>query len=382
MIYDKVTDEQKDTLQMIHSFKIKNFRGFRDFKFELLERVNLITGSNNVGKTALLEALYLNLAPVRALSSNLDPSLSANLDPNRDESSTRHNMFRGFKDIGYALDNVTKWGWLFNGKDLSKDIELASTRKDGGTRLTMDWWIEDKGGDVPFTNGIPEDLQTLVLKVRVESINGVRVTPQEWKISRNGHRPPEPSVFDSMPLRLLFNVYSRSPQDDTKWFSKLADVGRQEEVVNVLRLIEPRLKSLAVSTSEGPAMIYGDIGVGRRVPMSQMGEGMGRLLSLVLEITNAAGGIVLVDEIENGLHYSVMGKVWKALAAAAQQSDTQIFATTHSFECIRAAHEVFLDRKDYDFRLHRLDRIQDDIRSVTYDADMLSAAMVSDFEVR
>src|SRR6266550_154212 len=127
---------------MIQSFKIKNFRSFREFKLEPLERVNLITGSNNVGKTALLEALYLNITPATALSSNLGS--------NTDESSTRHNLFRGFKDIRYALDNVTKWGWLFHGKDLTKDVELASTRKDGRAQITMDWWLEDKSGDIPL----------------------------------------------------------------------------------------------------------------------------------------------------------------------------------------------------------------------------------------
>src|SRR6266849_2895613 len=101
---------------MIQSFKIKNFRSFREFKLEPLERVNLITGSNNVGKTALLEALYLNLAPTTALNSNLDSD--------RSETSTRHKIFRGFKDLGYGLDNVAKWGWLFRGKDLAKAIVL------------------------------------------------------------------------------------------------------------------------------------------------------------------------------------------------------------------------------------------------------------------
>lgn len=370
--YDRVADQQRTAEQMIHSFSIKNYRGFSDFGFEPLERVNLITGSNNVGKTALLEALYLNLAPVTALRSNLD------LD--KDESSTKHNIFRGFKEIRYSLDNVTKWGWLFHGKDLSKDIELVSTGKGGRAQLTMGWWIEHKSGDIPLTSDIPfDDLQTLFLKVRVENIDG---TEQIWRIYKSNNRPPEQYVFDSIPLRLLFNGYSRSPEEDTKWFSQLADIGRQDEIVNTLRLIEPRLKGLAVSTSDGPAMIYGDIGVGRRVPMSQMGEGMVRLLSLVLEIANASGGIVLIDEIENGLHHSVLTKVWRAVGEAARRSNTQIFATTHSWECIRAAHEAFLQNGAYDLRLHRLERINGDIKAVTYDQKTLDTSVEMNLEVR
>lgn len=359
--------------RMIHSFYIKNYRGFRDFKIEPLERVNLITGSNNVGKTSLLEALYLNLVPGTAFYSNLES--------NKQENSTWLNLFRGFKDIRFNLDNVAKWGWLFYGKDFSREIALTSSGENGGTQvLKMRWLTENKKGDIPIPDKTPLDDLSIFLKVQLKNIEGKEF---HWRVERNGHREfPARHILDSTTLRLLFNISSRAPDEDTKWFSKLDDVGRQSEIVNTLRLIEPRLKSLAVSVADGVPMIYGDIGIGRRVPMSQMGEGMVRLLSLVLEITNASRGVVLIDEIENGLHYSVMGNVWKAIAAAAQQSDTQIFATTHSFECIRAAHEAFLAREDYDFRLHRLDRIKEEIHSVTYDADMLSAAIVSDFEVR
>jgi AAA15 family ATPase/GTPase len=360
---------------MIHSFHIKNYRGFKDFAIEPLERVNLITGSNNVGKTSLLEALYLNLTTGTAFYSNWDS--------NEKESSTRHNLFRGFKDLGFNLDNVSKWGWLFYGKNLSKDIELKSVGENDETQIQkMYWLLEDKSGAVPIPEDFPTDeLSSIFLHVNFKNFYGKEVS---WRINKSGpiDLPASSRVLDSVPLRLLFNISSRSQEEDTKWFSKLDDVGRQDEVISILQLVEPRLKSLAVSTSDGPPMIYGDIGIGRRVPMSQMGEGMVRLLSLVLEITNASGGVVLVDEIENGLHYSVMNSVWKAIAAAAHQSNTQIFATTHSFECIRAAHEAFLSRGEYDFRLHRLDRIKDEIRSVTYNADMLSAAIVSDFEVR
>jgi predicted ATPase len=358
---------------MIRSFSIRNYRGFRDFRFEPLERVNLITGSNNVGKTSLLEALYLNLTPATAIGSNLNSD--------RQETSTRHNIFRGFKDIGLNLENVTKWGWLFHGKDLGKDIELVSVRRDGMARLTMGWWIEHESEAIPLTSDIPfDDLQTLFLQVRVENTDGIE---QVWRIDRtSGHLSPKKYVFDSVPLRSLFNVSSRSPEEDTKWFSKLADVGRQDEIVDILRLIEPRLMSLAVSTSDGPAMIYGDIGVGRRVPMSQMGEGMVRLLSLVLEIANAAGGVLLIDEIENGLHHSVLTKVWRAIGEAARRSDTQVFATTHSLECIRAAHEAFLQNGAYDLGLHRLERINGDIKAVTYDKETLDTSVEMNLEVR
>src|SRR4051794_3252474 len=137
---------------MLHSFHIKNYRGFKDFKIDPLDRVNLITGSNNVGKTSLLEALYLNLAPGSAFHSNLNT--------NKQENSTWLNLFRGFKGVG-LLDNVSKWGWLFYAKDLSQSIELASLENGGPQILKMDWLIPHKGGGVPIPSEISilDDLQ-------------------------------------------------------------------------------------------------------------------------------------------------------------------------------------------------------------------------------
>ena len=87
-----------------------------------------------------------------------------------------------------------------------------------------------------------------------------------------------------------------------------------------LRLLEPRLRRLAVLVTGDIPVIHGDIGIGRMMPISMMGEGTGRLLSILLAMANAPGGTVLIDEIENGLHHSVLAPVWHALAQAARHA--------------------------------------------------------------
>jgi AAA15 family ATPase/GTPase len=109
---------------------------------------------------------------------------------------------------------------------------------------------------------------------------------------------------------------------------------------------------------------------------------MVRILSIVLEIVRASHGVVLIDEIENGLHHSVMVNVWEAIAFAARQSNVQLFATTHSWELIQAAHQAFETSELYDFRLHRLDRINGEIRAVTFDQETLATAVEMNLEVR
>ncbi len=126
-----------------------------------------------------------------------------------------------------------------------------------------------------------------------------------------------PSIFISSRLRV-------SPTDDAKVFSDFAQKNEQNEIVEILKIVEPRLKRLAVLVTGGTPMIHGDIGGDYLIPVSLMGEGMGRLLSIILSIMNFQGGTVLIDEIENGIHYSVMEKVWQSIDVATRKFNTQL----------------------------------------------------------
>jgi AAA15 family ATPase/GTPase len=109
---------------------------------------------------------------------------------------------------------------------------------------------------------------------------------------------------------------------------------------------------------------------------------MQRVLSIVLAIANAPGGVVLIDEIENGLHYSVLKEVWQAIAQTARQSDVQVFATTHSWECLRWAHEAFSESKEYDLRVFRLDRADGSVSVASYDRERIESALFNAVEMR
>ena len=96
----------------------------------------------------------------------------------------------------------------------------------------------------------------------------------------------------------------------------------------------------------------------------------------------AEAKVVLIDEIENGIHHSALPQVWTGLAEIARQEDLQIFATTHSWECIQAAHQVFSASMPYDFALHRLQRVKGDIQAVTHDQAMIEVAAETELEIR
>lgn len=130
-------------------------------------------------------------------------------------------------------------------------------------------------------------------------------------------------------------------------------------------------------------MVYGDIGEGHLIPVALMGEGMVRMLSNANAMANSKGGIVLIDEIENGLHYSVLPALWKMIFKTAHMLDIQVFAATHSDECLRAASQVAnLQSSPQDLRLFRLDLRNGKTFITNYCADELATAIASDQEVR
>ena len=152
-----------------------------------------------------------------------------------------------------------------------------------------------------------------------------------------------------------------------------------------MRLIEPRLRRLtAVPSAEGPALIYGDIGVGRILPIALMGSGFSRLLELTLAFAEVSDGSIMVDEIENGLHHSVLVEVWQAINRLSLDFNVQVFATTHSYECIVAANDAFTELGSEDLHLHRLYRrnLSESVKAVTYTREALDTNIEYLWELR
>jgi hypothetical protein len=187
--------------------------------------------------------------------------------------------------------------------------------------------------------------------------------------------PPFPALFLAARVR-------QPLEKDAERFGELDIKGQQDILLKALKIIEPRLRPLAIALPGGVPMIHGDIGLIRALPLPLMGEGMARMASLILAISSTPNGIVLVDEIENGLHHSILTRMWQAIGEVAKQFNTQVFATTHSLECIVAAHKAFTESGHYEFRVHRLERVKETIQAVTYDEESLEAAIETDLEVR
>ena len=173
-----------------------------------------------------------------------------------------------------------------------------------------------------------------------------------------------------------------NPQQESNRYGKLDIIGKQDSILEIMQIIEPKLVGLSSISFGETSVIHGDISLGRKIPIQFMGEGTARLLSIVLMLATVRDGILFIDEIENGFHNSIHASVWKAIVTAAHAYNTQVIATTHSYEFIKAAHESMSDEYEEDFRFIRLDRKGDDIVAKTFDHQLFGASLASNMEVR
>jgi len=326
---------------MLKSLHIKNFRGLRDLKIEPLERVNLITGQNNTGKTGVLEALVVLLD---------------------DQTQTfRNNLPNLFRVAGGDwVENF--WKWLFHNKNLKQNIKIEAALGSGENFAVI---LHDLLAPVDFN---PSHFG------QAGQIGGIPYYTTFGK----AHAGLKPAIFSTHPS---------NPIQDAIDYNRVILKRRKKQVEKLLREIEPRLEALEALQTGQPGqtstpLIYADLGLSEMIPVTQLGQGFNRLLDIYSEIVAADAKVLLIDEIENGLHHSVMPVIWKGLFLAANEFDVQIFATTHSWECILAADEAARTGENYDLALIRLDRVKEDIKATVIDKKSLSTAKELQWEMR
>lgn len=117
--------------------------------------------------------------------------------------------------------------------------------------------------------------------------------------------------------------------------------------------------------------------------MPQLGHGFSRLVYLYCSLLVTDAKLALIDEVENGIHYSSLPTLFQGIQDIAVKHDVQTLMTTHSWDCIRAAYKTFADADNLkDFQLIRLERDGDNIRAVVINDEMLDTVMEAGYEVR
>jgi AAA15 family ATPase/GTPase len=338
----------------IKDIVIKNFKCFENFEVKGFSRVNLITGKNNTGKTALMEAMefFLDSSDLTDMSSSLRGMISRRQNYKRIELDLLHcdknNMFISIdkKKIGVEfIESLTE-------KQIEK-MERFGER------------------DAPFLKlSIDSESTTLPLNYILEGYN---------RFSRMRRDYEELSNINFIPYGKIDSKLTAIH------YGNLIDNEVESSLDRALNNFDKNIKGLRLKpTKDGVILKLSLVNRKTLVLLSSLGEGVGKYIAIITAIVSSTDGCLFIDEIDNGIHYSKLDELWEIILKTSKELNVQIFATTHSKECIDSYARVAKKLRDEEVTLINLVKVKSgEIKAGVYNFEVLKSAVLDqNHEVR
>jgi hypothetical protein len=344
---------------MLPSLYIQGFRCFRELTIERLGRVNLIVGKNNVGKTTLLDALRVHAAQDDALY-ELEEMLDQRGEIVRTRKATDSarrvvDWRRAFHDASVKDGSAVVGIRTCDSADESMQLTVKTPSMDGSGNIGG--WVIRRGTRFHFGDfGLEQPL------------------------------PPRPRSLREFPCQYI-PATGLSAEEVSRLWDGIVLTEHEDTCLQALRIIEPDIQRVAlvdVPGADGSVERAPHVSRASRrqpEPLHSLGEGMSRIFDIMLGMVSARGGRLLIDEIENGLHYSILDELWRYVFQVASMLDVQVFATTHSWGCIEAFQAAARAHPEEGI-LIRLERREGETRAFLFDEDELAVVAEQAIEVR
>jgi len=351
---------------MYTQLDLSNFRGFKNFSMEL-KPLTLITGKNNTGKSSILDSLFLfqdytnpdvflKLLGFRGIR-QIDLSSKSIWEPLFHNMDTKEPLaVRLNNELSLCLQKNNEYRMSVNTKDiLNSKVEFSSTNY----ALSCDFERKEKRfvGDYVIGNEI-------ILSGRGDSA----IEPNEEYIQYLGPN----TTLDGVTV--------------ADWFGQIElsrDATDKKKLIEILSILDDDIVDITTIAINRNVQLYLTNRQNVKIPVHTSGDGFKKVLFIPLAILAKPRCILLIDEVENGLHYSLHAKFWEMISTLAIRENCQIIATTHSYECISGALDgVKAAGMEDSFAFVRLDKSDKGVVPKTYTGDMLERALGSDWEVR
>lgn len=339
-------------------FMAENYRGIRRCELKELELVNLFFGKNNCGKSSLLEAIFLLSGPDNPAL----PILTNNLRAlnTLDEADLKVEFYQAHPDNAITLTSQgeqNRKAVIQMIESHSKDIPLEQLQQGSSEAVGRHYGLK-----INFTakSGNSHHSELIVTEKNVGKVTADKTYKEE-----------------------LYAEYIPSNYMQNNLVEKLTEViknKQEEDVLEALRIVEPRIVDIQLVGSK----IMVDIGLPTRLPINVLGDGVRKVLAIILAIYKCRNGVLLIDELDNGLHFSIMPKLWKAILYACSKRHTQLFASTHSIDLVKSlVKAIGNDYEKQPVAAYKLIRKEDDeLATLRYNAKELAYAIAQEMEVR
>ena len=349
--------------------KIENFRGIKSLEIDDLARVNLFVGKNNCGKTSVLESAFL-------LTGMSNPAVLVYIENRRGLNLNESSHLRNF----FYSQKYTEGFRLFGRqKTESRELNVGPIYGDFNVRQVASDPSNER-----------DAIQTDILSSATDqSLNGLKFifTTHSAKGSRKYEATIRLVKSKDDPFR--FQLDEKYKETTHIWFlgqtygpemvDRMLNEKNRDVLVNNLQYIEPKVQDIRIGLN-GIMMV--DIGMDNFFPINHLGGGMVHILNILSTIHRAKNEILIIDEIENGLHVSSIKHMWDMVLESSKQNNTQIFMTTHSSDVIKGLRSALQGKSDSVacFWLSKLD--DDRIKAYRYSPDRLEKALDAGIDIR
>ena len=358
---------EANSYQMIKSISIKRFRGFSTSNLNDCRRINIVVGENGAGKTSFLESIFL------ASSSNVEVALRVRNWRGLGEGNVQGTPAQIddalWLDLFHDFDKTSSVVISLDGEGKDDKRSLAINHSELETVLNI-----NLKNDAPHTGKAPVsfrwrgpgDFDSGAVRPVVE--NGQIKLP-------NTKQPPHETYF--FPSSHLYSATETATR-----FSTLSRSSKEGEVIELFSRHFPTIEGLSIEVAAGVAMVYAKIKDKKeKQPLNLISGGMSKLASILFAIPTQVGGVVLIDEIENGLYYKKLPVVWESLLSFCKKYNTQVFASTHSLECLTSAAELAKENPE-DFSVIYVSNKADGNQLRQFSGEKFVLAIESDIEIR
>jgi hypothetical protein len=347
--------------------------------------VNFIVGKNNVGKSSLLDALQI-------YANRGFPTILWQMLEEHDEGvpSRRNARLRRLANDEALLTAKYLFYGRENIKNNSKTIKIGSiTSPDEVFSLSVDFFYSkaDEEGKLSLQPALFDEMDIAEEPIPRFSIKyGKRSSSYSISSSYSSVLRGEMSDINCVSI----NSNGLDKRAIGNLWDKIALTDHEKEILNALKIIAPGVEDISIVGDPQSARerytIVKVSGIREPLPIRSLGDGMQRVLGIALALVNAENGILLIDEIENGLHYSAHADIWKLIFLIAHRLNIQVFATTHSWDSVVAFQQASQYHCDAGFPdeafLVRLENLNGDIGATIFDERKLQIATREQIEVR
>ena len=376
---------------MLTSLEVENYRNFKHLTIEKLGRVNLIIGKNNTGKSSLLEAVSILIKQndldwiYSILEKRREHFEVEEMNPQQKLKSIS-NLFYGRKTAFDDLNSIRIVANSF-GKNKSLTLRVSSYKETNAfsevdtppevsellgqmysKREEVDPSIGEKFG-IKFTIDDKVHFSSFSRESVLDMMNVLKGNSQRENMVQYVTTNTENETF-------IFDLWQKTQLTEAEF-----------DVIKALQVFDSSLEKIErigfATQNDIDYAICKVKGIPSPIPLRSMGDGINRVLTIILAMVNCQDGYFLVDEFDMGLHHSVQKQLWEIVFYLANKLNIQVFATTHSQDTIKTFQTVANGKAEYeDTILIKLVNKQGNIEAITANANELEEIVEDLIDIR